>query len=742
MTVLAAVDNGGGKKARQTAAIIAILLLMGTFALFSRTAGHDFVNIDDDEYVYNNQYVVQGLTIRGITWALTATHAANWHPVTWLSHMLDVQLFGLNPAGHHLMNVAIHGLNVMLLFLLLRRLTGTLWRSAAVAALFAVHPLHVESVAWVAERKDLLSTLMALATISFYSSYARTGRQASYLAACSCYLLGLMAKPMLVTLPLLLLILDYWPLERVRPGSRELLKLLREKIPLLAAMLCSMAITLYAQTQGGAVNALTDTPLAARLANALVSYLQYLVKTVLPMDLAVFYPFTEHIPPWQPLLALVLLSLATRAAVHCRQRRPWLLTGWLWYLCSLLPVIGIVKVGSQAMADRYTYLPLIGFFIVVVWLGAELLPRRGCYRQFAALAVITACSVSAWWQLGYWRNSITLNRRALAVTGDNFIARNNLGAALESAGAYEEALLHFREAARIAPWFAKAHVNMAEVMRKTGRVDEGLAMVRTALRIHPDYPLALDEYGALLLQSGRPDEALAVYRELLRTDPGSAEILHKLGTAASRQEDRTAAIGYFHRSLAINPVNSDCLFSLAKELDAAGEQDAAAPLFAASLSNAPRPAMIHTKLAVHRRQQGKLTAAEASLQAALRLEPGLAAARSELATVMLLQKRPEDAITQLREALRLAPAMPDYHYNMGLLLADMGDHTTALGHLRSAVRLKPEEVDYRFYLGMELLHHGLASEAAAEFTEVIRLKPHGAPAKLAQEKLAHAGRRQ
>jgi tetratricopeptide (TPR) repeat protein len=733
MTELLSADNKNGKGSRKAAAGIALLLFAAVFALFSRTAGFDFVNIDDDDYIYNNQHIVKGLTIRGVVWAMTATHAANWHPLTWLSHMLDMQLFGLDPAGHHLMNAALHSVNALLLFLLLRQLTGTLWRSAAVATLFALHPLHVESVAWVAERKDLLSTLFAIVTISFYTCYVRGGRANCYFAACCCYLLGLMAKPMLVTLPLLLLLLDYWPLKRLKTANMG--PLLREKLPFLAAMFCSAGITLYAQTRGGAISSLADTPLVDRAANALVSYQQYLLKTILPTGLAVFYPFPGQIRLLHALSALALLVLITWLAISHRQQRPWLLTGWLWYLISLLPVIGIVTVGSQAMADRYTYLSLTGIFIILIWLGHELLSRHACTRQIVALSVITLCSLLSWQQLGYWRNAITLNRRALAVTGNNYIAENNLGLALDRAEEYEEALLHFREAVRIAPLFAKPYVNMAEVLRKTGRVDEGFAMVNTALQIQPGFPLALDESAALLLQAGRPAEALTIYRAMLKTDADSADILQKIGIAASRQGDRTTAIDYFRRSLEMNPLNSDCLLLLSLELDAGGDRSEAERLFAAALRNTGRPALIHTGRAVHLRQHGELAAAEAELELALRLDPALASAHSELAIIMLLQKRPDEAMHRFQNALRFAPNQPETHYNLGLLFAARGERPAAIDHLRAASRLNPGEADYRFNLGMELQRHGLQDEAAAEFAEVLRLKPRSALAKLANEQI-------
>jgi len=730
---------------RLRVAAVAILLLVAVCAVFGRSAGHDFVNFDDDQYVYNNQYIVQGVTLKGISWAMTATHAANWHPLTWLSHMLDVQLFGLDPAGHHLMNVALHGANGILLLLLLWRLSGALWPSATVALLFALHPLHVESVAWVAERKDLLSTMFGLLTIHCYTSAVRSGRRSLYVATSACYILGLMAKPMLVSLPLLLLLLDYWPLGRFGSIGKKgwgsaLGPLLREKTPLLLAMAGSALVTIHAQSRGGAISSLADTPATARIANALVSCGQYLAKTFWPKGLAVFYPFPAKIQYWQAGIAFTALSLITWGVLRFRRERPWLLTGWFWYLCSLLPVIGIISVGSQAMADRYTYLPLNGIFIMVVWLTHELLPKGSAWRISLPVTVAAICSLLAWQQLGYWQNSVTLNRRALAVTSANFIAEHNLGLALDKEGDYTEALQHFSEATRIAPWFAKNYVSMAETLRKTGRVDEGLAMAKTALQVYPGFDLALDEIGLLLLETGRAGEALAVYREMLAAGPKSATLLLKIGIAAERTGDHTTAIDAFRSSLAIDPHNADCRFNLAVALDNAGHHGEAAAEFDGALRAAPRPAVLLARRGAYLRSRGNFAAAEEVLQMAIRQDPGLAAPRTEMALLMLQQQRPDEALAYLREALRLDPALPDSHYNIGLIYANRGDHTNARQHLKAAVRLRPAEADYRFNLGLELARQKQFSEAAAEFAEVVRLHPAGDLARLARIQLEQSGR--
>jgi tetratricopeptide (TPR) repeat protein len=655
--------------------------------------------------------------------------------------MLDVQLFGLNPGAHHLVNVALHGANSVLLLLLLRRMTGALGSSAAVAALFAFHPLHVESVAWIAERKDLLSTLFGLATIHLYISFVDNGRTAFRIATLSCYCLSLMAKPMLVTLPLLLLILDYWPLKRFSTDRRENFLLAVEKLPFVAAMLLSSAVTLYAQLHGGAVSSLYEIPLPARISNALVSFCIYLGKMFWPTALAAFYPFPDHIPVWQGLLAFAFLTAITALAIRFRSRRPWLIAGWLWYLFSLIPVIGIIAVGSQARADRYTYLPFVGIFMAVVWLAKERLPGKWRIKQLAAVAIVGICCLITWKQIGYWRNSLILNRHALTVTGPNFIAENNLGLALDASGVYNEAIGHFDTAARIAPWFAKALTNKAETLRKTGRTGEGLKLVEAVLAEHPDDLHALDVYGLLLLQAGRPGEALAIFRKMANSNPDSADFMEKVGVAASRMGDSRGALEYFRRSLELNPRNEDALLNIALELESSGNRAEGGKYFSAALDISSRPALVHQSRGIRLRLSGDLGGAETSLRQAIRLEPGLASARSELATVLLLQKHPEEAASQFREAVRLAPDNPESRYNLGLLLAETGKRAEALEQLRTAARLRPEEIDYHFILGRELLLEGDRNGAAVEFAEVVHLAPGSRLASIARGELARIDRR-
>ena len=451
---------------------------------------HGFVNYDDDEYVSTNTVVLRGLTWHGASWAFTTGHAGNWHPLTWLSHMLDVQFYGLDPGPHHLTNLLFHIANTLLLFGLLHRMTGALGRSAFVAGLFAVHPLHVESVAWVAERKDVLSTLFWMLTLWAYVEYVRRPGLRRYWPVLLFFALGLMAKQMLVTLPFVLLLLDFWPLGRVgtrpnpaggwalsRDGWATTVRLVWEKLPLLALTVVSSIVTVVVHRQAAAVISLSATPLNLRVANALVSYVTYISKMLWPARLAVLYPYAQSLPGWWVAGAFLGLMGISVAVIRAGPRHPYLPVGWLWYLGTMVPVIGLIQVGNQATADRYTYVPLIGLFIVVAWGVPDLLvrwPRRRIGLPIAAGLVILACAIAARGQLRYWEDSTTLWTRALAVTTENNIAHNNLAVSLADQGKLDEAIAHYSEALRIKPDYTKAQDNLdLALVRRGKRPDPG-----------------------------------------------------------------------------------------------------------------------------------------------------------------------------------------------------------------------------------------------------------------------------
>jgi tetratricopeptide (TPR) repeat protein len=533
---------------------IAFLLAAVVWLAYRPVLANDFTGYDDPEYVTQNPHVNSGLSAANIAWAFRAAHSNNWHPLTWLSHALDCALFGLRPSGHHAISLALHIANTVLLFLWLAALTGSMWRGAAVAAIFGVHPLHVESVAWVAERKDVLSTFFFLLALLAYSAQVKRGGAARYSMVAILFACGLMAKPMLVTFPLILLLLDCWPYAR-----KDRRRMWLEKLPLLALSAASCALTLWAQRQGGAVAALDRLPLGLRLENAVVSYLRYLAQMAYPVRLAAIYPFPLHgLAAWTVIASVLAIAAITAASVALRRRRPWLLTGWGWYLITLLPVIGIVQVGMQAMADRYMYIPMIGLLMAVVWEGARL-PRPAAAA--ATIAVLAVSGVLTWRQAHVWHDGATLFAHAVAVTEDNFIAHDNLGVELDRQGRSEEALAHYREAVRIRPGdrnseknYALATFAKAQRLFQAGQLQQALPLFREGLRHQSGNSLAHTYTGLILAQdTARLPEAAAEFEEAIRDDPANVDAHYYLGVIHAAQGDLAGAARLWDAALRINP---------------------------------------------------------------------------------------------------------------------------------------------------------------------------------------------
>ncbi len=472
-------------------ALVIASLVSAVLLIYGQTGGDDFISYDDPGYVTNNPSIRGGVTWESARWAFTSTYFYNWHPLTWLSYIVDYQLYGLSPRGYHLTNVLLHAANTLFLFLILRSMTGDVWPSVVVAALFGVHPLHVESVAWVSERKDVLSTLFWLLATGAYARYAATRSRMWYAAALGLFALGLTAKPMLVTLPFVLLLLDWWPLRRVElqfdgATRKRAAGLVVEKAPFLLLSAISIAITVYAQSAGGAVAALEHFPLSARVGNALVSYVAYLEKTVWPVGLSVRYPHPGvALPLWKVLTAVFILLVVTAAAIRWWRSRPYVVVGWFWYLGTLVPVIGLVQVGDQAMADRYTYVPLIGVFVIVAWGARDLAARRWRVRVAApwlAAAAVIVLSIAAWSQAGYWRDSVTLYEHAASVVDGDPLLHYTLANELRERGRLGEAARHYEDALRFDPNYVAAHTNLGPILAQQGRFDDAITHYVAALR--------------------------------------------------------------------------------------------------------------------------------------------------------------------------------------------------------------------------------------------------------------------
>jgi tetratricopeptide (TPR) repeat protein len=647
-------------------------LVLVTFAIYAPVRGYPFTGYDDLDYVTRNTTVQAGLTAAGLKWAFIGSHASNWHPLTWLSHMADCQFFGLNAGAHHLVNVALHALNSLLLFLLLRCLTGAFWRSAIVAALFAWHPTHVESVAWVAERKDVLSGLFWLLTIWAYARWVERPRPSRYAVALGLFALALLSKPMAVTLPCVLLLLDYWPLRRWQPSSttvssKTIAQLVTEKIPFFALALTASAVTVWAQKTGGAVTSLTRFPFDERLGNAFVSYQRYVEKLLWPTDLAVYYPHPGHWPAWRIALAVALLVVVSVLAWRNRRRFPFALTGWLWFLGTLVPVIGLVQVGSQAMADRYTYLPSIGFFVLVVWGLWEWLaawPLRRPALGAAAAISLAGCLVFSVAQVKVWRSEFALFGHALRVTRNNFIAHGHVAGALLAEGRTQEGIDHYREAVRIFPAYHQGQINLGAALVKAGRLDEAIQHFNAFIRLQPRDPDGPFNLGVAYLQQRKFTEAIDAFSAARKLSPDSLNVHNGLGqalVAAGRHEE---AVAVFTEALKLKP-------------------DATQHL---QLANALGPA-------------GRLDEAERHYTEALRLQSDLHDARFNLARLVALRGRHAEAVPLFEAYLRANPVSATAQFELATSLLQLGRREEAVAHLQTTLKLDPAHRGAREMLG-------------------------------------------
>jgi protein O-mannosyl-transferase len=600
--------------------VLSLILFLGTVVLYLPTLDSAFVNYDDPAYVTSNAHVLRGLSWSNIAWAGTATVEANWHPLTWISHMADVQFFGINPRGHHVISVILHALNVVILFFIMLRTTGHTLRSAAVAALFGVHPLNVECVAWVAERKSLLSMLFLLLALAAYGRYASKRSFGRYAVVAALFALGLAAKPMIVTLPLLLLVWDYWPLQRFpsdwhASGARPaILQLLAEKIPLLALSVASSWMTLYAQRLGGALGNTELLPLGQRFENAIYSYAAYLGKGIWPTSLAVFYPHPEgSLAMWKVLAAGLLLVIITLLAWRYGDRHRYLRSGWFWYLLAMIPMIGVVQVGRQAMADRYAYLPFLGLFVIAVWGAAELLAQMKLsdFAQGAiAAAVLAAYASMAFLQVNYWHNSDTLFSHALAVTSRNGIAEDNLGTALMEMGRPDLAQSHFEAAAEYIPQLSTAHYNLGVLQQQQHRPDAARHEYELALQYSSDETEAAQAHsnlGFLLLErndakSSDLNEATRQFTAALQIKPDKQNSLLGRGIAEYRQSHLDAAITDLSRAADVGPL-AQADFWLGRALEDKGQIQAATSAYTAALQLAPHMEEAQQRLDGLRRKQ-------------------------------------------------------------------------------------------------------------------------------------------
>lgn len=608
-----------------------VALALATLALYAPVRDFAFVNFDDDVFVFANNIVRQGLTWPGIKWAFFSADIDYWRPLSWLSHMLDVELFGLHAGGHHFTSALIHAANAVLLCLALHRLTKRLLPSLLLAALFAWHPLHIESVAWVAERKDVLCAFFWFLGLWSYAGYAESPSRGRFAAVAACLALGLMSKPMILTFPFLLMLLDVWPLRRTEftgdwsEFARRLSPLVREKIPLFLLVALAAVATYIAQRNVGAVMSEELHPLAARLANVPVAYVRYIILTFWPADLAILYPMPREWPFWQVAGALVILAGMSWLVVRRLSLEPWLAVGWFWFLGTLVPVIGVVQVGNQSIADRYTYVPLIGLFVAVAWSLDAMCVRRPAWSRGIAGAAIVALGLAAFdthSQLTHWRNGITIFEQAVRTTKDNYIALTNLGNNLARTGQHQRAIALYQDALRIRPDSVEAHYNLASSLGDTGQPQIAEHHYREALRLQPRHAKSHNNLANLLSDSGRVPEAIKHYDECLRLKPGDVEARFNYGITLA--------------------------------------------------------------------DMGKPREAIAQFEAALKHQPDFTRARLQLVTLLVATGKSHEALGQNAELLRRNPNSSEGHVNAGSFASAQGDWGAAVQHWHEAVRLKPD----------------------------------------------------
>jgi tetratricopeptide (TPR) repeat protein len=682
---------------KKTSRLICIGLAAATMIAYARVATFDFTSYDDPDFVTANAHTQAGLTAKTVSWCFTSEVARNWHPVTMLSHALDCQLFGLRPRPPHVVNLVWHIANTLLLFFVLKRMTDAMWRSAIVAALFALHPLHVESVAWIAERKDVLSCFFWLLTMRAHLRYAETRKAGSrgaafYFLAVLFFAIGLMCKPMLVTLPFALGLLDYWPLRR---WETERARVVLEKIPFLILSAVDCAITYSIQQRGGAMLAVNTLSLQARIDNAVISYSRYLGKMVWPQNLAALYLQHDGWATWQVTLASLFLIITTAVVLWQATKRSYLVVGWFWYLGTLVPVIGLVQVGMQSMADRYTYIPLIGIFIMIAWGAAELAMDRRAIAV-AASAVLALCAVLTARQTQYWKDSETLFRRMIDATDRNYMAHYNLGNLYAREKRVDEAIAEYQAALRDEPNYADAANNLGGLLLSLQRYDEAIAQYSNSIRITPNFTHYFNLANALAdSASARHDatqfaQAAQAYRQAIALNPNSAEAHHNFGLTLTASGNATEALAQYQEAARLAAELEPAQFDLAEALSHAGRAREAIQHYEAAARLNPTRAETHNGLGLCHAMTGDMAKATTELKEAVRIEPRHASAWGNLGNALAAQNQFDDAIAAYATALRLNPSDFQTEFNFGLTLYRQGKNIEAKDHLRSALRLNPD----------------------------------------------------
>jgi len=693
-----------------TAAAVLIVL---TLITYWQVNNYDFVNYDDDKYITGNQYVKTGLNLDNVEWAFKSMYAGNWHPLTWISLMTDAQLFGLNAGYYHLTNLFLHILNTLLLLFILYKMTGALWRSALVAALFALHPLHVESVAWVTERKDVLSMFFMLLTLWAYINYIQKPDFKRYLLIFVAFAMGLMSKPMLVTLPFVLLLLDYWPLERYSMQNntnidsalvtKKVLVLIYEKIPLF--LLAGLFIALTIVAQKAEIDLMQSIPMTLRVGNALVAYCGYIFKMFWPVSLSVLYPYSAEIPLWKISLSVILLSTVSGIAIYTIKKRPYLAVGWFWYLGTMVPVIGIVQVGVQSMADRYTYIPLIGLFIMLVWFlsdALEKIPYKKYISATVSVIIVLLLMTLSWSQLKYWKNNYELFTHTLEVTENNYTMHCNLAVLLAGKGDSKAAEFHYMEALKIKPDDKDTNMNYGTLLVRLGRLEEAIELFIAAIKTKPDFAEAYNSLGIAYVQRGDRLKAMEQFSAAVKINPDYQDAQNNLKMAMLQNQAKESASTKQAVDISSNITTFSGRMMAGTSLMQNGDLNGAIQHFQEALKIEPGNLNAHVSIGLALGYKRNFDGAISHFRTAIKINPRIPEIYNSLAVALAYTGKTDDAIVQLKKALEINPRFAKAHNTWGVLLAKAGKIDEGIDHLRKAIAIDPEYAEAKKNLELVL----------------------------------------
>lgn len=690
---------------KRTELLIFLILIVSISAVYSQVMHYGFISFDDYQYICTNHHVQKGITLETILWAFTSSHASNWHPITWLSHMMDVSLFGMQAGMHHLINVIFHLLNSILLFLVFRKTTDKVWQSLAVAVLFALHPVHVESVAWVSERKDVLSTFFWMLTMLAYVRYVRSANVKRYLFVLLFFSLGLMSKPMLVTLPFVLLLMDYWPLKRFTLDARNsrhvrsklpFIHLVVEKMPLFILAATSSIITFLVQKSGKAVVTFADFSFGERFANVVTSYVGYIWKMIWPYNLAIYYPYPASFSTLNFTASILLLLIITIIIVKFCTTHPYLITGWFWYLGTLVPVIGLVKVGSQAMADRYTYVPFIGLFVITAWSIPNLI-KKGKYRNqvvaLSSICIVLCYLISSWIQVRYWKNSIELYKHALSVTENNVAVLNNLGIDLMKQKEFKQSLNYLKKAEKIDPNLSFIWINIGNTLMEMGQHDDALSYFFKAIEKESNNIGAYRKIGLTLQHLGQFDKAESYLKKAIQLDPGSAIGHADISLLYLNHGKMDKAINHIRKAYEVAPQYYEINYNYGLIMEKIGNTEKAMAHYYKTLEGNPDHVEAHINLGSILARKKMIQQALSHFSKAVHIQPDNAQAHNNLGTAFAASGKIEEAIMHYKRAIQINHRDADAHNNLGIAFYRMNDEKAALYQFRKALDISPGRKD-------------------------------------------------